>query len=282
VKTGWKDGPWIGIAGGVEEGQTVSLSDSAQAEKKNGGEQQMIEMSDLEKTYNSGAVATQVLRGVSFRIQAGEYVAIMGTSGTGKSTLMNIIGCLDKLTSGRYSLNGTEVGELDDDALSHLRNHEIGFVFQQFHLLSRASALKNVMLPLIYSDEYPEDAEERATKMLESVGLADRVNYRPSELSGGEQQRVAIARALVTRPSLILADEPTGNLDRRSGLEVLAIFRRLNREGRTIIMVTHDEAVAEHASRIIQLKEGRVASDRVVPEPRDPEQELDSLKREAQ
>ena len=242
----------------------------------------MIEMSDLEKTYNNGAVATPVLRGVSFRIQAGEYVAIMGTSGTGKSTLMNIIGCLDKLTSGRYSLNGTEVRELDDDALSHLRNHEIGFVFQQFHLLPRASALRNVMLPLIYSDEYPEDAEERATKLLESVGLADRVNYRPSQLSGGEQQRVAIARALITKPSLILADEPTGNLDRRSGLEILAIFRRLNREGRTIIMVTHDEAVAEHANRIIQLKEGRVASDRVVPGSRDPEQELDSLRREAQ
>jgi ABC-type lipoprotein export system ATPase subunit len=241
----------------------------------------MIEVSDLEKTYNSGAVATQVLKGVSFSIQAGEYVAIMGTSGTGKSTLMNIIGCLDKLTSGRYSLNGTEVGELDDNALSHLRNHEIGFVFQQFHLLSRASALKNVMLPLIYSDEYPDDAQERATKMLESVGLADRVNYRPSQLSGGEQQRVAIARALVTRPSLILADEPTGNLDRRSGLEVLAIFRRLNREGRTIIMVTHDEAVAEHANRIIQLKEGRVASDTIVPEPRDPEKKLEALKEEA-
>jgi len=241
----------------------------------------MIEVSDLEKTYNSGAVATQVLKGVSFSIQAGEYVAIMGTSGTGKSTLMNIIGCLDKLTSGRYSLNGTEVGELDDNALSHLRNHEIGFVFQQFHLLSRASALKNVMLPLIYSDEYPEDAKERATRMLESVGLSDRVNYRPSELSGGQQQRVAIARALVTNPSIILADEPTGNLDRRSGIEVLAIFRQLNREGRTIIMVTHDEAVAEHANRIIQLKEGRVASDIIVPEPRDPEKELEALKEEA-
>ena len=241
----------------------------------------MIEVRDLEKTYESGAVATQVLKGVSFRIQTGEYVAIMGASGTGKSTLMNIIGCLDKLTSGRYSLNGTEVGELDDNALSHLRNHEIGFVFQQFHLLSRASALKNVMLPLIYSDEYPGDAEERATRMLESVGLSDRVNYRPSELSGGQQQRVAIARALVTNPSIILADEPTGNLDRRSGIEVLAIFRQLNREGRTIIMVTHDEAVAEHANRIIQLKEGRVASDTIVPEPRDPEKELEALKEEA-
>lgn len=242
----------------------------------------MIEVSDLEKTYNSGAVATQVLKGVSFRIQAGEYVAIMGTSGTGKSTLMNIIGCLDKLTSGRYYLNGTGVGELDDNALSHLRNHEIGFVFQQFHLLSRASALKNVMLPLIYSDEYPDDAEEKARKLLESVGLPDRVAYRPSELSGGQQQRVAIARALVTNPSIILADEPTGNLDRRSGLEILAIFRELNREGRTIIMVTHDEATAEHADRIIRLKEGRVADDHAVPEPRDPDHELNLLGREAQ
>ena len=242
----------------------------------------MIKISDLEKTYNSGAVATPVLKGVSFRIEAGEYVAIMGTSGTGKSTLMNILGCLDKLTSGRYSLNGTEVEDLDDNALSHLRNHKIGFVFQLFHLLSRASALRNVMLPLIYSDEYPEDAEERAIKMLGSVGLADRVNYRPSELSGGQQQRVAIARALITNPSIILADEPTGNLDRRSGLEVLAIFRRLNREGRTVIMVTHDEAVAEHADRIIQLKEGRVAGDRAVPEPRNSEEEIASLKEEAQ
>lgn len=242
----------------------------------------MIEISELEKTYNSGAVATQVLKGISFRIEAGEYVAIMGTSGTGKSTLMNIIGCLDKLTSGRYSLNGTEVGDLDDNALSHLRNHELGFVFQQFHLLSRASALKNVMLPLIYADKYPEDAEERAIKMLESVGLSDRVNYRPSELSGGQQQRVAIARALVTRPSLILADEPTGNLDRKSGLEILAIFRQLNRQGHTIVMVTHDETTAVHANRIIRLKEGRIDSDQIVPEPMDPEQELDLLKKEAQ
>lgn len=241
----------------------------------------MIEVTDLEKTYNSGAVATQVLKGFSFSIKAGEYVAIMGTSGTGKSTLMNILGCLDKLTSGSYSLNGMEVGELDDNALSHLRNHEIGFVFQTFHLLSRASALKNVMLPLIYSDKYPEDAEELAKKMLKSVGLADRINYLPSELSGGQQQRVAIARALVTNPSIILADEPTGNLDRRSGIDVLAIFRRLNDEGRTIIMVTHDEAVAEHASRIIQIKEGRVASDTIVSEPRDPAKEIDALREEA-
>jgi putative ABC transport system ATP-binding protein len=238
----------------------------------------MIELKDVEKTYTKGSIVTQVLKGVSFKVGAGEYVGIMGTSGTGKSTLMNIIGCLDKLTSGGYSLNGTEVGGLDDNALSHLRNHEIGFVFQQFHLLARASALKNVMLPLIYADEYPEDAEERATGVLSSVGLADRVHYRPNELSGGQQQRVAIARALVTNPSIILADEPTGNLDRKSGLEVLSIFKRLNGEGHTIIMVTHDEATAEHADRIVELKDGRVASDREVPNPRDPEAELEVLR----
>lgn len=238
----------------------------------------MIQLKDLEKTFFKGSIATQVLKDVSFKIEAGEYVAIMGTSGTGKSTLMNIIGCLDKPTGGHYTLSGAEVESLDDDALSHLRNHEIGFVFQQFHLLARASALKNVMLPLIYSDEYPEDAEERAKNMLDSVGLSDRMDHRPNELSGGQQQRVAIARALVTNPSIILADEPTGNLDRKSGIEVLSIFRHLNGEGRTIVMVTHDEATAEHANRIIQLKDGRVASDGKVPNPRDPQKELESLK----
>jgi putative ABC transport system ATP-binding protein len=242
----------------------------------------MIEVRDLEKTYGRGAVATQVLKGVSFRIQAGEYVAIMGASGTGKSTLMNIIGCLDKPTSGQYRLNGTEVKGLDDRALSHLRNHEIGFVFQQFHLLSRASALKNVMLPLIYSKRYPDDAEERAGKLLESVGLGDRANYRPSQLSGGQQQRVAIARALVTNPSIILADEPTGNLDRKSGLEVLAVFRKLNDEGRTVIVVTHDETVAEHANRVIQIEEGRVESDRVVARPRRAEDEMGALREDGE
>jgi putative ABC transport system ATP-binding protein len=235
----------------------------------------MIEVKDLEKTFSKGSIATQVLKGVSFRIEAGEYVAVMGTSGTGKSTLMNIIGCLDRPTGGHYTLRGAEVESLDDDALSHLRNHEIGFVFQQFHLLPRASALKNVMLPLIYADDYPEDAEEKAMQMLASVGLSDRIGYLPNELSGGQQQRVAIARALVTDPSIILADEPTGNLDRKSGLEVLSIFRRLNDEGRTIIMVTHDEATAEHANRIIRLKDGRVADDRRVPQPRDPQKGLE-------
>jgi len=240
----------------------------------------MIEIIDLEKTFSNGAVATRVLKEVSFAIAEGEYVSIMGASGTGKSTLMNILGCLDKPTSGVYRLDGIEVKDLEDKDLSRLRNRRIGFVFQQFHLLARSSALKNVMLPLIYADEYPEDAEQRATKMLESVGLADRVQFRPHELSGGQQQRVAIARALVTHPSIILADEPTGNLDRKSGLEVLAIFKELNRQGHTIIMVTHDEATAEHADRIIQLKDGSISADRKVAEPRSAVEELEALKSE--
>ena len=240
----------------------------------------MIELDNVDKTYGNGEVTTPVLKGVSFRIEAGEYVAIMGASGTGKSTLMNVLGCLDKPTGGHYRLDGTDVVDLDDDALSHLRNHKIGFVFQQFHLLDRTTALKNVMLPLIYGDRYPDDAEERAEKALTAVGLNDRMSYKPSELSGGQQQRVAIARALITDPAILLADEPTGNLDRRSGLEVLAIFQRLHREGRTIITVTHDEDVAQHAHRIIVLQDGRVSEDRAVPTPRDAEEELKSLRDE--
>ena len=237
----------------------------------------MIAADRLEKTYFAGSVATPVLKGVSFRIGAGEYAAIMGTSGTGKSTLMNILGCLDKPTGGNYRLGGTDVEALDDDALSHLRNYKIGFVFQQFHLLERATAMKNVMLPLIYADEYPEDAEERAAKALAAVGLAERVNYRPNELSGGQQQRVAIARALITDPEIILADEPTGNLDRKSGLEVMAIFKKLHHQKRTIVLVTHDPSLAEHAQRIIVLKDGKLAEDRMVEKQRDPDMELDAL-----
>ena len=240
----------------------------------------MIEVMDLEKTFSNGAVATRVLKEVSFRIAEGEYVSIMGASGTGKSTLMNILGCLDKPTGGVYRLDGVEVKGLEDKDLSRLRNRRIGFVFQQFHLLARSSALKNVMLPLVYSDDYPEDAEQRATKMLESVGLADRIHFRPHELSGGQQQRVAIARALVTQPAMILADEPTGNLDRKSGLEVLTIFKELNRQGHTIVMVTHDEATAQHADRIIQLKDGSIVADRKVTGPRSAVEELEALKSE--
>jgi len=237
----------------------------------------MISLEAVEKKYTAGALETSVLKGVSFQVQAGEYVAIMGASGTGKSTLMNILGCLDKPTAGHYRLDDTDMVTLDDDALSRLRNSKLGFVFQQFHLLERTTALKNVMLPLVYTDVYPEDARSRAETALAAVGLADRVSYTPGQLSGGQQQRVAIARALITNPSIILADEPTGNLDTRSGMEVLAIFRRLHREGRTIILVTHDMAVAEHAERVIVLKDGTVAEDRPIARPRDAEAELAAL-----
>ena len=233
----------------------------------------MIELKDLEKTYGNGSVMTHVLHDISFHIDPNEYVAIMGASGTGKSTLMNILGCLDKPTGGSYHLDGVDMVHLDDEELSHLRNEKIGFVFQQFHLLQRSTALRNVMLPLIYAPEYPDDAEDRADAALTAVGLEDRMTYLPGELSGGQQQRVAIARALVTDPEMILADEPTGNLDRRSGLEVLTIFKRLHREGRTILLVTHSEEVAEHADRVIVLDDGRVAEDRRVAQPRDAEQE---------
>ena len=227
----------------------------------------MIELESIGKTYGEGDTATVVLEGVTFRIEAGEYVAVMGTSGTGKSTLMHILGCLDSPTGGRYQFDGRDVGDLDDLSLSRLRNDKIGFVFQQFHLLGRATALRNVMLPLIYAREYPGDAEERATRALTAVGLEDRMGYRPGELSGGQQQRVAIARALVTDPRVILADEPTGNLDSGSTLEILGIFKRLHGEGRTIILVTHDEEVAGHAERILVLEAGKIAKDTLVPAP---------------
>lgn len=237
----------------------------------------MIELADIVKTYGVGDVATHVLKGVSFCVEKGEYVAIMGASGTGKTTLMNILGLLDKPTAGRYQLEDNDVVTLDDETLSHLRNRRIGFVFQQFHLLNRANALRNVMLPLIYTDQYPEDAEDRAKQVLESVGLADRMRYNPNELSGGQQQRVAIARALINDPAIILADEPTGNLDSKSGIEILAIFKRLHKQGRTIIVITHDKNVAEHADRIIVLKDGQIAEDKPVIQPRDAETELKGL-----
>jgi putative ABC transport system ATP-binding protein len=237
----------------------------------------MIELEGIEKTYTSGEMSTPVLKGVSFRVGPGEYVAIMGASGTGKSTLMNILGCLDKPTAGHYRLDGIDMVNLEDDELAHLRNHKIGFVFQQFHLLQRTTALKNVMLPLIYTDQYPDDAEDRAAEALSTVGLADRLDYSPSQLSGGQEQRVAIARALITDPSIILADEPTGNLDSKSGAEVLAIFQRLHSEGRTIVMVTHDRDVAEHADRIIIMEDGRIAEEVCVSAPLDAEEELKSL-----
>lgn len=218
----------------------------------------MIKISNIEKTYTKGSVSTPVLRGITLSIQRGEYVAIMGTSGTGKSTLMNIIGCLDKPTKGKLELDGVNVYGLDDDALSSLRNKKIGFVFQQFFLLERTTAFDNVLLPLIYAEKYPEDANRRAQTALVRVGLEDRTDYLANELSGGQQQRVAIARALINDPDVILADEPTGNLDSDSTAEILEIFSQLHGEGRTIIVVTHDRAVAGHAQRILELKDGRI------------------------
>lgn len=218
----------------------------------------MITIKNIEKTYIKASSQTQVLRGITFSIQRGEYVAIMGTSGTGKSTLMHIIGCLDKPTSGQLELDGVDVYKLDDDALSVLRNKKIGFIFQQFYLLERTTALDNVLLPFIYVDKYPADAIKRAKKALSDVGLEDRIEYLANELSGGQQQRVAIARALINDPDVILADEPTGNVDSTSTAEILEIFKRLNDEGRTIVIVTHDREVAKHAQRIFKLRDGLV------------------------
>jgi putative ABC transport system ATP-binding protein len=218
----------------------------------------MINIKDIEKTYVKNSADTQVLRGVTFSIQRGEYVAIMGASGSGKSTLMNIIGCLDKPTKGQFELDNINVLQLDDDALSSLRNKKFGFVFQQFFLLDRTTALDNVLLPLIYTDKYPDAAIQRARKLLADVGLEDRIEYYANELSGGQQQRVAIARSLINNPDIILADEPTGNLDSGSAAEIVEIFSRLNKEGRTVILVTHDRSVAEHAQRILEIKDGQI------------------------
>jgi len=234
----------------------------------------MLELIDITKTYQTGAIQTPVLRGISFTVQRGEFVAIMGQSGTGKTTLMNILGCLDVPTSGKYLLDGVDVFQNDDDAMSAIRNQKIGFVFQQFHLLDRASALDNVLLPLTYADQYPADAVARGETALQAVGLGDRMAYRPSQLSGGQQQRVAIARALITSPALILADEPTGNLDRQSGLELIAILQKLNAEGRTIVLITHDRNIAEHADRILELQDGRIHEDLTARPHLNAEQEL--------
>src|SRR5213079_2961035 len=223
--------------------------------------QALIRTEDLWKTYEMGSTEVQALQGVTFQINRNEYVAIMGPSGSGKSTLMNLIGCLDTPTKGRYWLNGKLVSEMDDDELARIRNKEIGFVFQTFNLLARATALHNVELPLIYSGIPSKDRTERAKKSLAMVELADRMHHKPNELSGGQRQRVAIARALVNHPSIILADEPTGNLDSQTGIEIMKLLDRLHDEGNTIILVTHEHDIARYAHRVISIRDGKIASD---------------------
>ena len=224
----------------------------------------MIEFNDITKSFVSGTVRTDVLKGVTFKVNKGEFAAIMAPSGTGKTTLLNVLGCLMKASSGSYLFEGQDIETLNDDQLSEIRNKKIGFVFQTFNLLERTSALDNVLLPLVYADVYPGDAEKKASRFLESVGLKERINYKPSERSGGQQQRVAIARALINDPAVIFADEPTGNLDSASAKEIIEIFKSLHSQGRTIIVVTHDINVARSSDRIIYLKDGKVEKEEVL------------------
>jgi putative ABC transport system ATP-binding protein len=223
--------------------------------------QPVIRLRDVTKTYALGDISVHALRGVTFRIAPGEYVAVMGPSGSGKSTLMNTLGCLDRPTSGTYELDGVNVSTLTDNALAAIRLKKLGFIFQGFNLLARTSAVKNVALPLFYAGGSPRARTAAATERLREVGLGDRLDHKPSELSGGQQQRVAIARALVNDPAVLLADEPTGNLDSATSEEIMALFEHLNRAGRTIIMVTHDEDVAAHAKRIIRVRDGLIVAD---------------------
>jgi putative ABC transport system ATP-binding protein len=221
----------------------------------------LIRLQKISRRYQMGAETVHALREVSLEILRGEYVAIMGPSGSGKSTLMNLLGCLDTPTSGSYELNGTHVSEMDDNQLAEIRNREIGFVFQTFNLLPRSDALRNVELPLIYAGVSAAERRKISLETLSSVGLGDRIHHKPNEMSGGQRQRVAVARALANRPSILLADEPTGNLDSKTGAEILALFDELSKKGHTIIVVTHEEAVARHARRIIRLLDGLIASD---------------------
>lgn len=224
----------------------------------------IITVKDLKKTYNNGKLSVEVLKGINLTVQKGEYIAIMGPSGSGKSTLLNILGCLDLLSSGEYILEDKNIINLSDNKLSEIRCEKIGFVFQSYNLLAKLSSIENVELPAMYRGTKYSIRKKRAKELLEMVGLKDRINHRPNELSGGQKQRVAIARALINNPSIILADEPTGNLDSKSSEEILQIFRQLNDLGVTIIMVTHEEDVAQHTKRIVRLKDGIIESDSIV------------------
>jgi putative ABC transport system ATP-binding protein len=240
----------------------------------------VIQLQDIHKTYQTGSVQVHAVRGVSAEVQAGEFVAVMGASGSGKSTLMNIIGCLDRPTGGRFLLDGTDTSKLNRDSLADIRNQKIGFIFQGFNLLSRTSALENVELPMLYSHTHLTGREQRtrAKQALELVGLADRADHHPNQLSGGQQQRVAIARALVNQPALLLADEPTGNLDSQTSIEIMGVFQRLNENGITIVMVTHELDIAHYTKRNLIMRDGRIVSDTPVTQRLSAETELRALR----
>ncbi|MBP7175987.1 MAG: ABC transporter ATP-binding protein [Thermoclostridium sp.] len=237
----------------------------------------MIYMENLWKVYKTGTISVEALKGIDFSVEEGEFVSVMGPSGSGKSTLMNIIGCLDKMTKGTYTLNNTDISNLTEFELAKIRNTRIGFVFQTFNLLPRMTALKNVELPMIYAGESAKKRTEKAIEALRKVDLLERMNHKPNELSGGQRQRVAIARALVNNPSILLADEPTGNLDSKSGEEIMAIFQSLNREGVTIVLVTHEPDIAAHTHRIVTFRDGLVLKDEKVGKPVDALHVLDTM-----